>query len=332
MNILITGGAGFIGSHLAEYLLAAGHHVKTLDNLSTGRAANLEHLKKYPKHTFVQGSVTDRSCVEPLMKWCDHCYHLGAPVGVKYIMQNPILTIVENIRAIDLILELTDRFKKRTLVASTSEVYGKSLDLLDTSGKGKLKEGDYRLEGSTTNHRWAYANTKALDEFLSFAYHKERGTEICIIRFFNTVGPRQVADYGMVIPNFIQRALVGEPILVHGTGEQIRSFMHVKDVVQAVTELMLTGKGIGDVFNVGNPQEITINELAKRVLKLTGSSSEIRHVPYGEAFSSGFEDMYRRTPDISKLERTLDFKIKYQLDDILTEVIAEFRKTSTKSS
>jgi UDP-glucose 4-epimerase len=242
-------------------------------------------------------------------------------VGVKYIMDNPVLTILDNIRGIDVMTELTHKYGKRLMVASTSEVYGRSLDLLDPTESRKLREDDYRIEGSTVNHRWAYANTKAMDEFLALAYHKEFGTEVVVIRFFNTVGPNQLSVYGMVIPNFVQAALANRPIRVFGTGEQKRSFMHVNDSIRAVTQLMETGKGIGQVFNVGNPFEITINELAQRVITLAGSSSTIEYVSYEEAYGKGFEDMNRRTADISKLVNTLGFEIEYDLDAILNDVI-----------
>ena len=325
MNVLITGGAGFIGSNLAEALLAQGHHVTTLDNLSTGRLENLASALQHPNFRFVQETVTKREAVAPLVQWADQIYHLAAPVGVKYIMENPVLTILDNIRGIDLMLELAQAHRKRILVASTSEVYGKSLDLLDPSGERKLKEDDYRIEGSTTNHRWAYANTKAMDEFLSLAYHKEYGTEVIVVRFFNTVGPRQLSEYGMVIPNFVRRAIVGEDLVIFGSGEQRRSFMHVADVVRAITVLMQTPKALGQVFNIGNPIEITISDLAKRVLALTGGTSGITYIPYDQAYGGGYEDMNRRTADISKLQSTIDFEIEYDLDALLTDVIAHHR-------
>ena len=327
MKILVTGGAGFIGSNLSEYLLKLGHEVKVLDNLSTGRIENLHNAMANPKFEFVQDSVTNRTIVHELMKWCDHCYHLAAPVGVKYIMDNPIRTILDNIRGADLILEAVNTFKKRVLIASTSEIYGKSLDLLDNTHSRKLKETDYRVEGSTRNHRWAYANTKAMDEFLAFAYHKEYGTEVVISRFFNTVGPRQLSNYGMVIPNFVKRALNHEDVIVFGTGGQKRSFMHVNDAIRAITGLMISGKGVGEEFNVGNPIEITMNELAEKVIAKTNSQSRIVHVPYEQVYGKGYEDMNRRTADISKLEQTLDFQLEYTLDSILDDVISFYQET-----
>ncbi|WNJ16864.1 GDP-mannose 4,6-dehydratase [Pontibacter sp. G13] len=322
MNIFITGGAGFIGSNLADYFLNQGHQVKVLDNLSTGRIENLQGLMNHPSFEFVKETVTHRETMDDLIQWCDHCYHMAAPVGVKYIMENPIKTILDNVRGVDIVLDLVNQYKKRVLIASTSEIYGKSLDLLDPTGQAKLKETDYRVEGSTTNHRWAYANTKAMDEFLAFAYMKEHGTEVVLSRFFNTVGPRQLSNYGMVIPNFVKRALAGEDVVVFGTGEQRRSFMHVNDAVRAITNLMLTGKGLGEAFNVGNPFEITMNELAQKVVEKTGSSSKIVHVSYEEVYGDGYEDMNRRTADITKLRETLDFELEYDLDGILDDVIS----------
>lgn len=321
MNVLITGGAGFIGSSLAAYLLERGLHVKVIDNLSTGRIENIEPLRAYPHFSFELGTVTDKAALAPLIAWCDHCYHLAAPVGVRYIMERPVLTILENIRGIDVVLELIYTYNKKVLVASTSEVYGRSLDLLDPTGERKLSEEDYRVEGSTIHHRWAYANTKALDEFLAFAYHKEFGTEVVVVRFFNTVGPRQLSAYGMVIPNFVQCALTERDVVVYGTGEQKRSFLHVNDAVRAVTQLMNAEKAVGRVFNLGSPAEISINELAKRIITLCNSPSKIQYVSYEAAYGQGFEDMRRRTADISRLLETIDFEIKYALDDVLQDVI-----------
>lgn len=325
MNILVTGGAGFIGSNLTERLLEQGDTVRTLDNLSTGRLENMSGFLHHPRHTFLEHTVTDRDFLEPHIAWADHVYHLGAPVGVKYVMENPVRTILDNIRGIDAVLELVQKYGKRVLVASTSEVYGKSLDLLDPTHQQKLSEDDYRVEGSTQHHRWAYANTKAMDEFLALAYFKEFGTEAIVIRFFNTVGPRQLPNYGMVIPNLVARAVRNEELMIYGSGDQLRSFLHVNDAVRAITGLMGSGIGIGQVFNVGNPIEISINDLALRVLELSGSSSAIRHISYEEAYGSGFEDMNRRTADIGKLQDALGFRIEYDLDSILRDTIAYHR-------
>lgn len=280
----------------------------------------------HPSFEFIKGDVTQKDVVEPLMQWCEHCYHLAAPVGVKYIMEHPVHTILDNVRGIDNMLALTEAYKKRILVASTSEIYGKSLDFLDPTHEAKLSEKSYRVEGSTRNHRWAYANTKAMDEFLAFAYYKEFQTEVVIARFFNTVGPKQLFNYGMVIPNFVKRALDNEEVLIFGTGEQKRSFMHVNDAIRAITELMFSGKGVGEEFNVGNPIEISMTDLAKKIIAKTGSDSPLKYIPYEDAYGKGFEDMNRRTADISKLKETLDFSLEYDLDTILDDVIAYYRE------
>jgi UDP-glucose 4-epimerase len=332
MKILVTGGAGFIGSTLSDYLLREGHEIKSLDNLSTGREENIQHLMDKEGFTFIKGDVTSKETVDELVEWADHIYHLAAPVGVKYIMEHPVKTVLDNVRGIDNILESVNRHKKRVLVASTSEIYGKSLDFLDKTGEAKLKEDDYRIEGCTKNHRWAYANTKAMDEFLSFAYHKEYGTEVVIARFFNTVGPRQVSNFGMVIPNFVKRAVSGEDVVVFGTGEQKRSFMHVDDAIRAITQLMFTGKGVGEEFNVGNPIEITMNDLARKVVEKTGNKSKIVHKTYMEVYGKGFEDMNRRTADITKLRTTLGFELEYDLDGILDDVIAFYHEQFATSN
>ena len=324
MNILVTGGAGFIGSNLADHLLQNNHRVKVIDNLSTGRIENLNHLLDHPHFEFIQDTVTHVDVMKSLIEWCDHCYHLAAPVGVKLVMNHPVKTVLDNIRGADIVLEAVNTFKKRVLIASTSEIYGKSLDLLDPTGTRKLTESDYRVEGSTRNHRWAYANTKALDEFLAFAYNKEHGTEVVITRFFNTVGPRQLSNYGMVIPNFVKAILAEEDVIVFGTGEQKRSFLHVSDAVRAIYGLMNTEEAIGQEFNIGNPIEISINELAKKIIKKVGSSSQIKHISYQEAYGKGFEDMNRRTADITKLKKTLNFELEHDLDGILEDVISYY--------
>jgi UDP-glucose 4-epimerase len=236
-------------------------------------------------------------------------------------MNNPVHTILDNVRGIDNVLELAHQYNKKVLVASTSEVYGKSLDFLDPECKRSLSEEDYRIEGSTQNHRWAYANTKALDEFLSLAYYKQYGLKCVIIRFFNTVGPRQSSQYGMVIPNFVNQALRGEDITVYGDGSQTRSFLHVFDAIQAITELMITEHAVGQVYNVGNPFEISIKQLAERIIEKTNSCSKVKLVSYQEAYGAGFEDMQRRTPNIEKLTKTIGFKIRYDLEAILDSII-----------
>ncbi|HHG85852.1 MAG TPA: NAD-dependent epimerase/dehydratase family protein [Bacteroidetes bacterium] len=330
MRIFVSGGAGFIGSNLVRTLLKDGHEIKVLDNLSTGRIENIDPFRFQNNFEFIKGNVANRETVRTLTEWADQVYHLAAPVGVKYIMDNPVLTILDNVRGIDCILEAAKDFKKRVMVASTSEVYGRNLDFLDPTGVAKLNEEDYRVEGSTQNHRWAYANTKALDEFLSLAYFKQYGTEVVVVRFFNTVGPQQLSKFGMVIPNFVEKALRGESVTVYGSGEQKRSFMHVSDAIRAVRALMETGKGVGKVYNVGNPFEVTINFLAERIIELTGSKSKLEHISYETAYGSGFEDMMRRTADITRLKETLDFEIEYDLDAILKDVIEYKASTLNK--
>lgn len=327
MRVLVTGGAGFIGSNLVKGLLDEGHEVKVLDNLCTGRIENIDPFRLHPAFEFILDTVAKPEPLRSLVAWADHVYHLAAPVGVKYIMDNPVLTILDNVRGIDHVMEAVHVFKKRVMVASTSEVYGRSLDLLDPTHSRKLKEDDYRVEGSTQNHRWAYANTKSMDEFLALAYHKQYGTESVVVRFFNTVGPGQLSNFGMVIPNFVEKALAGQDVVVFGTGEQKRSFLHVKDAIRAVRGLMETGKGIGKVFNVGNPFEVTMNDLARTIIARTGSSSALRHISYAEAYGGGFEDMMRRTADITLLRETLGFEIEYDLHAILDDVIAHKRET-----
>lgn len=331
MRVFITGGAGFIGSNLVKELLEEGHQVRVLDNLCTGRIENIEPFLGHKNFQFTEDTVTHKGPVRRLIDWADHVYHLAAPVGVKYIMDNPVITILDNIRGIDVVLEACHQYGKRVLVASTSEVYGRSLDFLDESGSAKLTEEAYRIEGSTSNHRWAYANTKAMDEFLALAYHKQHGLEAVVVRFFNTVGPDQVSNFGMVIPNFVEKALRGEDVEVYGTGEQQRSFLHVKDAIRAVRTLMETGKGVGRVFNVGNPFEISINELADKIISKSGSTSKVKRLAYEDAYGKGFEDMMRRTADISRLKETIGFEIQYDLDAILDDVIAKKRHALKKA-
>ncbi|MFN8921404.1 MAG: NAD-dependent epimerase/dehydratase family protein, partial [Sphingobacteriia bacterium] len=278
-----------------------------------------------PMFVFVAKTGTHAPTVYPLVAWADHVYHLAAPVGVKYIMDHPVTTILDKVRGMDVVMNACHKYDKKLLVASTSEVYGRSLDLLDDTGTRKLKEDDYRIEGSTQNHRWAYANTKAMDEFLALAFHKEYGSRVVVVRFFNTVGPRQLSQYGMVIPNFVQAALANQPLRVFGSGEQKRSFLHVQDALRAIMGLMEADAAIGQVFNVGNPIEVSINELARLVISLADSHSRLEHVSYEAAYGKGFEDMNRRTADISKLEATLNFQIAYPLEAILLDVITHQR-------
>jgi len=324
MRYLITGGAGFIGSHLAEYLVDQGHTVHVLDTLSTGTLENIEPLIGHERFDYTIGNVLDYHTLERYVERCDQIFHLAAAVGVKLIMEEPVETIVTNVQGTENVLKLACYHRKKVLVASTSEVYGKSME-----NNGALlslnEESDWTL-GATTKRRWAYACSKAIDEFLALAYHDEKNLQVVIARFFNTVGPRQTGRYGMVIPNFVQRALRGEPIQVFGDGEQSRCFTHVQDAVRAIVSLMEAPEAEGEVFNIGNDEEITMRELARRVCALTGSEAGLVYVPYEEVYGEGFEDMRRRTPDIHKLHTVVGYRPHFTIDDVLREVIAYYRQ------
>ncbi len=321
MRALITGGAGFIGSHLAEALLEHGDKVIVIDNLSTGSIDNIMHLKGRAGFEYFIESVDNEPFLAELIDRSDVVFHLAAAVGVKLIVEQPVYTIETNIHGTEVVLKHANKKKKLVVIASTSEVYGKSEDV-------PFREDSDLVMGPTPKHRWAYACSKAIDEFLALAYWKERKLPVIIVRFFNTVGPRQTGQYGMVIPNFVEQALAGKPITVFGDGTQSRSFTHVADVVGALIKLMNEPKAIGQVINLGNIQEITISQLAERVRALSGSKSPITLIPYDEAYESGFEDMPRRVPDLSKAEAMIGYKPKYSLEDILTQVIAYFRQKS----
>jgi UDP-glucose 4-epimerase len=316
---LITGGAGFIGSHLSEALLERGHEVLVLDNLSTGSIDNIAHLKGRRGFEYFIDTVNNEPLLAELIDRSDVVFHFAAAVGVKLIVEQPVHTIETNVHGTEVVLKHANKKKKLVVIASTSEVYGKSNDV-------PFREDSDLVLGPTPKHRWAYACSKALDEFLALAYWKERKLPVIIVRFFNTVGPRQTGTYGMVIPNFVRQALAGEPITVFGDGTQTRSFSHVGDIVSALLKLVEEPKAIGEVINIGNPQEVTIRALAERVRELTDSKSTIKTVPYDEAYESGFEDMPRRVPDLTKLNRLVGFTPQHTLDDILTQVIEYFRK------
>lgn len=318
MKVLITGGAGFIGSHLAERLIGEGHGVTVLDDLSTGRLENLAALQGSNSLRFVEGTILDAPLVDSLVAEADVIFHLAAAVGVKLIMDEPSRSILTNINGTENVLRAAIPGRKLTFVASTSEVYGKAT-------KFPFREDDDLTIGATKNLRWSYACAKTLDEFLTLAYVRETGLPAVILRFFNTTGPRQTGRYGMVLPNFVQNALKGEPLLVHGTGEQSRCFGHVKDVVEALVRLMATPEAQGQVYNVANDQEVTIRGLAEQVIAATGSPSDIRLVPYSEVYPQGFEDMARRLPDVSKLERAIGFRPRRPLSEIIADVVAEKR-------
>ena len=319
MRVLITGGAGFVGSHLAEALLARGDEVYALDNLSTGSIDNIAHLKSHPKFHYTIDTVTNEPVLAELVDRSDVVVHLAAAVGVKLIVEAPVHTIETNVHGTEVVLKLANKKKKLVLIASTSEVYGKSVDV-------PFHEDADLVLGPSYKHRWAYACSKLIDEFLALAYWKERKLPVIIVRLFNTVGPRQTGQYGMVIPNFVRQALAGQPITVFGDGRQSRSFTYVGDVVRAVVALMDEPRAVGQVFNIGNGYEITIGDLAERIRTLTGSQSEIVRIPYDQAYEAGFEDMPRRVPDISKIKALVGYTPTVELDEILNRVIEHFRQ------
>lgn len=325
MHILITGGAGFIGSHLAERLLQHEDNTVTIsDNLSTSQFANVRHLVEHPRFRLLVSAVTDQSVMEPLIAQADHIYHFAAAVGVRRIIEEPVQTIETNILGSESVLRLAAKYHKKILMASTSEVYGKN-------NKVPFCEDDDSVFGATTKSRWSYACSKAIDEFLALAYHKEKGLPVVIARFFNTVGPRQTGRYGMVVPNLVQQALKGQPLTIYGDGQQSRCFTHVQDSIRCQQALMNHPGAVGEIFNIGSSQEVTIEQLARRILTLTESSSTLRFIPYEEAYEKGFEDMRRRVPDTNKLRSLLSFAPESNLDDILKDVIAYFRNNADKN-
>ncbi|MEQ1758277.1 MAG: GDP-mannose 4,6-dehydratase [Vicinamibacterales bacterium] len=319
MRALITGGAGFVGSHLAERLLDDGHDVIVLDNLSTGSFDNIAHLKARPRFEYSIDGVENESLVAELIDRSDVVFHLAAAVGVKLIVEQPVHTIETNVHGTEVVLKHANKKKKLVVIASTSEVYGKSTDV-------PFREGADLVLGSSTKHRWAYACSKLIDEFLALAYWKERKLPVIIVRLFNTVGPRQTGRYGMVLPTFVRQALAGQPLTVFGDGTQSRSFTYVGDVVEALVRLVNEPKAIGEVFNVGNTGEVTILELAQRVKTATASASPVHLIPYDQAYEAGFEDMPRRVPDISKIQALVGYEPKLTLDDIIERVVAFMRE------
>ena len=319
MRVLITGGAGFIGSHLSEALLDAGHDVHALDDLSTGAIENIDHLKDRPGFHYTIDTVMNEPVLAEHIDRCDVVFHLAAAVGVKLIVEAPVHTIETNVHGTELVLTHANKKKKLVVIASTSEVYGKSTEV------PFREDADLRL-GATWKHRWAYACSKAIDEFLALAYWKEKKLPVIVVRLFNTVGPRQTGRYGMVIPTFVQQALAGQPITVFGDGSQSRSFTYVGDVVDGLMRLVGEPKAVGQVFNIGNGEEISIGYLAERIKQMTNSSSPIVVIPYEEAYEAGFEDMPRRVPDITKMRELIGYEPRVQLDEILTRVIDHFRR------
>lgn len=319
MKSLITGGSGFIGSHLADALLARGHEVTILDNLSTGKLENIAHLKGNPHFHIVVGDILNETLVDKLVERADWVFHLAAAVGVELIVKDPLRSLMTNIKGSEIVLEMVYRYHRKVLITSTSEIYGKNIS-------GPLKENDDRILGSPLKSRWSYSTSKAVDEILAYVYWKEKKVPTLIVRLFNTVGPRQTGYYGMVIPRFVEQALRGKDITVYGSGNQSRCFLYVKDAVDAMIRLMETPESVGQVFNLGSQEEITIRQLAEKVLALTSSPSQITLTPYDQAYEEGFEDMQRRIPDTTKVSKLIGFKPSIGLEGILSLVIAEFRQ------
>jgi len=318
MNALVTGGAGFIGSHLCELLLEQGHTVTVIDDLSTGCHANIAHLEDDGRFTLIIDTVLNRRLMEDLIRSSNVVFHLASAVGVNLIIEQPVKTIETIVEGTDVVLTYARRYRKKVLITSTSEVYGKG-------SKVPFSEGDDTVQGTTTTRRWAYANAKAMDEFLAFAHWYETRLPVVCARLFNTVGPRQTGQYGMVVPRFVQQALRGEPITVYGDGKQSRCFAHVKDVVSALEKLITCSEAYGKVVNIGNPEEVTMNELAQKVKDLADSKSPIKHIPYSEAYVEGFEDMRRRVPDISLAKKLIGFQPKHDLEGVLRSVIDYYK-------
>ena len=325
MRYLITGGAGFIGSHLAERLLEKGEQVVLLDNLSTGSMENIRHLKGSDRLEYHLDGIENRHMLAELVDDADVIVHLAAAVGVKLIVESPVRTIETNVNGTQMILEAASKKKKLVLIASTSEVYGKNTNV-------PFHEDADLVLGATTKGRWSYAASKALDEFLAISYWKEKRQPVIVVRFFNTVGPRQTGRYGMVLPNFVKRALDGDPIEVYGNGQQSRCFCDVRDTVQSLIKLMDSDRSIGEVVNVGNTEEITIEDLANRVKQRTGSSSTVEFIPYDKAYEPGFEDMMRRVPSVDKLQSITGFRPQTPLNEIIDRVAAHFREKHASSA
>ncbi len=325
MKILITGGAGFVGSHLADKLIGEGNEVTVIDDLSTGQYSNVEHLEGNKNFRLIIDTVLNDRLMEELVRETDRVFHMASAVGVKLIMDHPVQTIETIFRGTDIVLQYCSRYRKRVLVPSTSEVYGKGVSV-------PFKEDDDLLTGSTSKHRWAYACAKTLDEFLAIAHWKETRLPVVVVRLFNTVGPRQTGQYGMVVPNFVRSAINGEPLTVHGNGTQSRCFGHVLDVVDALGKLIETPECFGKVYNIGNPEEISIKGLAEKAIEMTGSDSEIKYISYDEAYGEGFEDMQRRVPCIEKAQKVIGFQPTRTLEDIINDVAEQFREEAKTDS
>jgi UDP-glucose 4-epimerase len=325
MKYLITGGAGFVGSHLADKLVAEKHEVTIIDDLSTGRYANIEHLEGRAGVRILIDTVLNEKLTEELIRDADRVFHMASAVGVKLIMERPVKTIETIFGGTDVVLRHCARYRKRVLIPSTSEVYGKGTSV-------PFREDDDVLTGATSKHRWAYACAKSLDEFLALAHWKESRLPVAVVRLFNTVGPRQTGQYGMVVPRFVQAALQNEPILVHGTGEQSRCFGHVSDVVGALAKILETPACFGQVINIGNDEEVSIKQLAQTAIEITNSRSEIKYIPYSEVYGEGFEDMQRRVPSLEKAAQLIGYKPTKTLADIINDVAAEFARERQKTA
>ncbi|HEX6085404.1 MAG TPA: GDP-mannose 4,6-dehydratase [Thermoanaerobaculia bacterium] len=315
MRVLITGGAGFIGSHLCDAHLERGDEVHIIDDLSTGSIDNIQHLKKHPRFHYTIDTVQNWAVLAELVDWCDVIYHMAAAVGVKLIVESPVRTIETNVRGTEIVLAAANKKKKKVLVASTSEVYGLSTEV-------PFREDGNLVMGATTKGRWSYACSKAIDEFLALAYWREKKLPTIVVRLFNTVGPRQTGQYGMVIPTLVKQAIARKPLTVYGDGKQTRCFGYVGDIVGALVKLVDHPDAVGQVYNIGSNQETSIGQLAERIRELTQSESEIVHIPYTEAYEEGFEDMPRRVPDITKIGNLIGYKPQTDLDGILRQVIA----------
>ena len=323
MKILITGGAGFIGSHLADRLLEMGEEVYVIDDLSSGSLRNVEHLQHNQRFRLVVDTILHEALMDELTSKCEHIYHMAAVVGVKQIMNRPVETLETNVKGTEIVLRSANQYKKKVLIASTSEVYGK---VMDGNNCLLLSEDTDRLMGSTSKRRWAYACSKALDEFLALAYFEEKKLPVVIARLFNTVGPRQTGQYGMVIPNFVQKALIDKPIVVHDDGTQSRTFIHISDAVEALIGLMAEPRAVGQVVNVGTNEEIAIKELALMVKEMSGSESDIEYISYEKAYGPGFEDMKHRCPDIARIKELIGFQPKVDLRGIIQSVIDYYKE------
>lgn len=318
MKALVTGGAGFIGSHLVETLLARGDEVWVIDDLSTGRYENIAHLEGHRGFHYTIDTILDERVVRECMSKVDTVLHLAAAVGVAYIIENPLKSLETNIRGTEIVLKHANESKRTTVVFSTSEIYGKA-------NSQPCKENDDRVLGSTTISRWGYSDSKAIDEFLALAYHREKQLPVVIVRCFNTCGTRQTGQYGMVIPRFVKQALLGHPLTIYGDGKQTRCFCDVSDVVRGVLALVETPAANGNVFNIGSDEEVTIEDLAKKVKRMTASASPIEYIPYEKAYEQGFEDMRRRVPDLTKIRGAIGYEPKVSLDQLLERVIAHFK-------